>query len=580
MQLRRIFLVLFFGLIAASAAAAAMADTAAWPAEPMKANWRGSGNYFSLVKLGCFWLVFLAWVRTTDWVNLDAIAYKLRYLVWNSIIAGTFFSAVLLFWLIPVFAVGFTLLLAAYVLPLIAYIVVRNQQVGETHQVLTPSHFRYLAAEGLGKVGVKIAAEKVAPQDQGPAIKLEGRGSADETVNKARTAAARQTEGFVETKQWLVDALARRATAVTLDYMVENVGTQYMIDGVWLAGEAYDRETGDRVLGTLKTLAGLRPADRQAKQQGQFGAELGAAGYNVQLTTQGVPTGERVVIYFESRQNAFSSLDEIGLRSKLEEQMWAVLGQHSGFVLFSASAASGLRSTFNLVLRKADRLTRDYIAVESENRRCEEVENVPPTLYPAGSSPANILPRVFRTEPDVIAIPDLVDGETVELLCRETGNRRLVLSTIRARDAVDAVLRVSALGVQPPLLANALSGVLYQRLIRKLCDDCKEAYAPTPQILAQLGLPPGRIESLYRPPVEPEKVCRTCGGVGYLGRTGLFEWMPVDDGVRIALAAGPKAETLRSAARKAGMRSLQEEGVVLVAKGITSLNELARVLKL
>jgi type II secretory ATPase GspE/PulE/Tfp pilus assembly ATPase PilB-like protein len=122
--------------------------------------------------------------------------------------------------------------------------------------------------------------------------------------------------------------------------------------------------------------------------------------------------------------------------------------------------------------------------------------------------------------------------------------------------------------------------------VRVLCDECKEAYPPPPEVLKQLGLPAGRIENLYRPPTgpidpkRPEVVCEKCNGVGYYGRTAIFELLIVDDTLRQALAATPKLDVLRQVARKAKHRSLQEEGVLLVARGVTSIQELLRVLKL
>ena len=121
-----------------------------------------------------------------------------------------------------------------------------------------------------------------------------------------------------------------------------------------------------------------------------------------------------------------------------------------------------------------------------------------------------------------------------------------------------------------------------QRLVRKLCDACKEAYTPPPQILQQLGIPEGRVQAFYRPPQpnpeEPKEPCEVCGGIGYLGRTAIFELLVVGDAVRKALTTA-KLDLLRQAARKDGMKNLQEEGVLLVAKGVTSLPELMRVLK-
>ena len=132
--------------------------------------------------------------------------------------------------------------------------------------------------------------------------------------------------------------------------------------------------------------------------------------------------------------------------------------------------------------------------------------------------------------------------------------------------------------------APAAAGVVNQRMIRKLCEKCKEAYAPTPELLKQLGLPADRVQALYRPPEpvpgqQPPPPCPDCLGLGYLGRTGIFELLVVNDAVRQALMKTPKLDMVRAAARKAGMRTLQEEGIVMVVKGVTSLPELMRVLK-
>jgi type II secretory ATPase GspE/PulE/Tfp pilus assembly ATPase PilB-like protein len=130
-----------------------------------------------------------------------------------------------------------------------------------------------------------------------------------------------------------------------------------------------------------------------------------------------------------------------------------------------------------------------------------------------------------------------------------------------------------------------VTAVVNVRLVRKLCEQCKEAYPPPAEVLSQMGLPPGRIESFYRPPTSPidpkhpEKVCEVCQGIGYYGRTGIFELLVVDDSLRSVLASQPKLETLREAARKMKHRTLREEGLLQVAKGVTSVQELLRVLK-
>jgi type II secretory ATPase GspE/PulE/Tfp pilus assembly ATPase PilB-like protein len=172
------------------------------------------------------------------------------------------------------------------------------------------------------------------------------------------------------------------------------------------------------------------------------------------------------------------------------------------------------------------------------------------------------------------------------MICDEVAaEERFAISTVRAKDAVEALLRVYAIEKAPvPEFRNQVSAVLSQRLVRKLCDKCKEPYAPSADVLKQLGLPPDRVKAFYRPPTvkadeDKREICRECGGVGYLGQTAIFELLIVDDLMRKTLAASPKLDVLRAAARKSGLKSLQEEGILMVVRGATSLPELMRVLK-
>jgi len=557
-------------------------DGSTWPAFPLEGNnWRGTGHYLSLMKILSCWLLFLAWVWTTDWVSRDCQATKLEYLRWNPIVFGTFMGAFVLVWLLPYFWLGFFLLLAAYVAPLTTYIVYRNGKVASNQRVLTREHLRYWFATRLSQLGMKVEVEKKSEFEKGPPLILKARGGASQRDDNTNLLTARQAPGFNPSRKILADGLARRASAMMLDYTQQATGVRLMIDGVWHNGEPLERETADPALEALKILCGLNPQDRQNRQEGTFAAEFESIYYEATLASQGTKTGERAVLQFEDPKVRFDTLDDLGMRPKIQEQIMELLNRQRGFVVLSAMPAAGLRSTTNVLLHETDRFVREFMAVEEETNRYEEVENIPVTTYNAaeGQTPISVLPKLLRMQPNVVVIRDLVDAETVSLLCKEVEEDRLFISTVRAKDCAEALLRVLALKVPPGEWAKAVTGVLNQRLVRKLCDHCKEAYAPTPQVLQQLGIPEGRIQAFYRPPQQPEEVCPECGGIGYKGRTALFELLLVDDTVRKVLATSPKIDLLRQAARKAGMRSLQEEGVLLVAKGVTSLPELMRVMK-
>jgi len=544
-------------------------------------GWSGPGFYLSWLKVFACWLVFLVWVAATDWVNRDCQAMKLDYFRWNPIVFGTFMGALVLVLLIPLFAISFPLLVLALVAPFTTYVVKRNKQVEAHERVFTPDHLRHWFAQRFsGKKG-KAQAEKKDVHETGPPVTLSARGGATERDDRANLLAARQAPGFRDVRVVVADGLSRRADAIMLDYTQQGVGVRHLIDGVWHNSEPLEREMADPMLEAFKTLCGLKWEDRQSRQQGAFAAEYESLKYTASFVSQGTKTGERVVLQFEGKKTPFKTLDDIGMRPKMQEEFRELIGRRKGFLLFSAMPASGLRSTTNVALRAMDRLTRDFVAVEDDKNRYEEVENIKVVTYQGaeGQTPDSVLRKVFLEEPEVVIVRDLVNAETVSRLCEEIDNDRLIVGTIRAKDCAEALLRVLAMKVPPAEFAKHITAVLNQRLIRKLCEHCKEAYVPTPQLLGQLGIPQGRVDVLYRPPQQTEEVCNACGGIGYVGRTGIFELLVVGDAVRKALASTPKLDQLRQAARKAGMRTLQEEGIVLVAKGVTSLPELMRVLK-
>lgn len=558
---------------------------------PLTDGWSGPGFYLQPLKILACWAIFAMWVHTTDWVSDDAQERKLDYKRWNPVIVGSFLATFVLTWLIPFFWVDLVLLLAAYITPLAMYVSMRNKLAPPSERVLTRDHLRFWFAQKARFFGMKVQAEAGDPHASGPPVVLTSRGGATERDNNIRLLSARQAPGFRDARQIVADGLEQRADAIMLDYAQQAVGTRYMVDGVWLDAEPHSRESADPALEALKILCGLNPQNRQGRQESGFTAEYRAGGkpekMSATITTQGTPTGERVVIQFERKRTPFASLEELGMRPKMQEQFLEVLGRHSGFVLLSTMPANGLRTTTNVTLRGLDRFMREFVAIEDESNRYEPIENVPVTTYKPEqkNNLTQFMDDVFHREPNAVVIRDLVDAKMLEMMFEQINeNNRMFVSTVRAKDTTDALMRVLALKVPPPELAKNVSAVLCQRLIRKLCDVCKEAYAPTSEVLKQLQIPEGRVQALYRPrqphPEDPKyEPCEKCQGVGYYGRTAIFELLVLDDSVRKVLATNPKPDAVRIASRKAGMRTLQEEGIVLVGRGITSLPELMRVMK-
>jgi type II secretory ATPase GspE/PulE/Tfp pilus assembly ATPase PilB-like protein len=386
-------------------------------------------------------------------------------------------------------------------------------------------------------------------------------------------------------KELVAEMADRRADRAMLDYTQQSVVMRQLVDGVWHNGRTMDRESGDVMLAVMKVLANLDMSDRRKKQSGKFAAKYNNLSYVVPVVSQGVKTGERVIVDLMGGQRAsYKTYESLGMRKKIAEQWADQMARDRGLVIISGLPEGGITTTTDVTIMETDRLLLDFVAIEEEKHREREMENIEVTTYSAekGETPATVLPALIRKYPNAYICRDFVDADSAKLLLAEISDEeRLVVTTVQAKDAPETLLRMLQKQVPQREFAKHVTAVLCVRLIRKLCESCKVAYEPTPELAKKLGLPEGKVEALYRTPKpeEVEKPCKVCGGLGYIGRTGVFELLVVDDQVRQVLLKDPKLDSMRKAAKAAGMRTFQEEGVLLIAKGVTSLAELQRVLK-
>lgn len=435
---------------------------------------------------------------------------------------------------------------------------------------------------------------------------------------------ARQLPGFGLARIFLADAMENRAEKIMLDYTAAGVALRYMVDGVWHNASPMvpypplpkhkgpppfgppNREMGDLALLVFKKIANLKLEDRRSRQEGKCKAEFMGNKFDVTVLTQGTPTGERVLISLQPiiKGGNTKTLEQLGMRDKLRDQVKELISPgKTGLVIFCAMPQDGLSSLWCGALRSTDRLMRDFVALQDKDNLEPDVENVELVKcdFAGGETPDKLLPKLLLRQPEVLLAPNVPNGDTLRIFCQQAlENERLTMVSVRAKDAADGLLRVLAL--KPPLeqFAKAVTGVVYTRTVRRLCENCREPIQPTPQLLQRLGIPPGRVQVLYREkigpppgtpipeqpkpkkgePPPPPPICPVCKGIGYMGRTALFEVLTVDDKIREALLNNPKVEVIRQLAKQAGNRTLQEEGILLIALGTTSLTEIQRVLKL
>ncbi len=297
------------------------------------------------------------------------------------------------------------------------------------------------------------------------------------------------------------------------------------------------------------------------------------------MATSGSKAGEKLVMRILDNSKGITKLEDLGMRPKLIEQVRAVVTQPHGMFICCGPTGAGKSTSLYASLREIDRYQRNIITVEDPIEY--QMDNVTQMEVntKAGATFASMLRSILRQDPDVIMIGEIRDQETASIACQAANTGHMVFSTVHSNDAVTSLFRLLDLGVEPFMIASALSGVMGQRLVRLLCDQCKEPYKPKPEFLKKANLPADKVNVFYRRPENPEVVCPQCGGTGYFGRTGIYELLVVNESIREMIRENPSINKIKAEARKAGMIYLQEDGLRQVIQGRTSIEELLRVVK-
>jgi general secretion pathway protein E len=286
-----------------------------------------------------------------------------------------------------------------------------------------------------------------------------------------------------------------------------------------------------------------------------------------------------------------ADLKKLGMRPKMREVVHQLAMSPHGLLIVCGPTGAGKSTTLYACLQEIDRYQKNVITVENP------VEYTIPNVTQievnprAGKTFASELRSILRQDPDVIYIGEIRDQETAEIACQAAQTGHMVFTTLHANDTTTALARLIDLGVAPFTVSASVSAILGQRLVRILCPKCKRRYRPNPEMLRKANLPADKIDYFYRPPPEAEggeteknggetkSPCRYCGGTGYRGRTGVFELLVLNDRIRDLVRENPNLNAIRQEAVKHGMKYLQEDGLLQVIEGRTSIQELLRVCK-
>jgi len=405
-------------------------------------------------------------------------------------------------------------------------------------------------------------------------------------IGKTRTGkidntTSRQVEnskGYMAAKELVYDAILRRATDIHLEPKESELSVRLRIDGVMYPTEPFDRAVGDAIVNITKVLAAMDITERRRSQDGGFGAEMEGRDIDFRVASQGTREGEKIVIRILDQANSVSSVAQLGMRKKLMQQIQDVTHEPHGMFICCGPTGAGKSTTLCACLNEIDSFQKNIITIEDPiEYKMENVTQIEINTK-ADQTFAGSLRSVLRQDPDVVMVGEIRDGETARIACQAANTGHMVFSTVHANDTITAVLRLIDLEVDPSILASSITGILGQRLARRLCPECKESYKPNPEFVKKAGLPANKIESFCRPPKEPAN-CPNCGDLGYKGRVGVFEFLNISERIQDLIRDNAAVSAIRAEARKNGMLSMKEEGLRLVIHGVTSMDELQRVVR-
>jgi type II secretion system protein E len=374
--------------------------------------------------------------------------------------------------------------------------------------------------------------------------------------------------------QVLKDAIELRASDIHLEPFEDELRIRYRIDGVLqdVPVPAQIKRFQPAIVSRVKILSHLNIAEKRLPQDGRIKIRIEDAEVDIRVSVIPMLHGEAVVMRLLRQNSTLRGLVEIGMDTRELGGFRRVLQMPHGIILVTGPTGSGKTSTLYTALNEINDSDRKIITIEDPVEYQLRGVNQIQVSEKAGLTFAKGLRSILRHDPDVILIGEIRDQETAQIAVQASLTGHLVFSTLHTNDAPGALTRLVDMGVEPYLVASSLEAVLAQRLVRVLCKACKqEDHSPAAEAFKmQVGIPANT--TIYK-----SVGCRECRQTGFLGRHAIFEWMDTDNEIRQLILKNSSSDLIRDAARRAGMRTLAEDGWRLVRMGITTVEEVLSV---
>jgi type IV pilus assembly protein PilB len=354
---------------------------------------------------------------------------------------------------------------------------------------------------------------------------------------------------------------------------------RFRVDGVLQEVQRIPKRMMAGVTTRLKVLAKLDIAERRKPQDGRISLNAAAAGRLLDVRVATLPTveGEKVVMRLLDKSKKPPTLEQLGLSDDMRVALARIVSRPTGALLVTGPTGSGKSTTLFAALTQMNRPEINIITVEDPvEYRLPGVNQVQINVR-AGLTFASALRSILRSDPDVVMVGEVRDGETAKMAIEAALTGHFVLSTLHTNDAPGALTRLNEMGVEPFLTGAAVTGVLAQRLCRKLCTHCCEMYTPTVEELLKARVSPDVAAASDGMAFYRKRGCPRCGQTGYKGRIGIYQLLEMTENIQVLAASKATREEIERAALEDGMKTLWDDGLAKVAAGLTSVEELARV---
>ncbi len=438
-------------------------------------------------------------------------------------------------------------------------------KIGDADQIdrLIQKHYQ-AAAESLGEILGEMGQDETLKDLKGKGVSID----LDDLNKAADSNPVKKLINLV-----LLQAIKDKASDIHFEPFEEEFKMRYRIDGVLYEMMPPPTHIASAISSRIKVMANLDIAERRMPQDGRI--ELNVNNQPIDLRVSVLPTmfGESVVMRVLDRGNVNLDLDKLGMRDDDLTGIRNLIKRPNGVVIVTGPTGSGKTTTLYSALRELNDPSSKLITAEDPVEydidgiiQCQIKPEIELTF-------ARILRAMLRQDPDVILVGEIRDQETAKIAVEASLTGHLVFSTLHTNDAPSSVARLLDLGLEPFLITAAIEGVVAQRLVRRICNNCKTQYEPAEEQLMELGL---RTEDVAGRIFYYGKGCEICNNTGYKGRQGLYEIMTLDDPMRDMIVQHASTQAIRVECKKRGMRTLRESGLMAIYDGVTSIEEVVR----